>query len=585
VSGTAAGRRSRRSPSASAALPTAADPTGVDPAATDPAGVDQAGVAPTGGDSTGGESGGGGVPRRALGHRTGVAGLAALAALLYAACALREYHTFETSTYDLVIFDQAERSYSRFGLPVAIVKGVHNGFGAGFSILGDHFSPILALLAPLYWVHSGPVTLLIAQALLFASAVLPLFAFIRRELGIRPAYLVAAGYALSWPVAEAVSFDFHEAAFAPVLTALLFERYSAYRRGRGRWWHVALAGLALLTIKEDVGLLVSAFGLCILASGLRRPGPRRRQSLLLGLAFAVGGVLAVAVTTRLLIPAFGGRADYYWRYGHFGPTVGTAAWHMVAHPIDALRTFVQPAIKVRTMLWLLAMAAVAPLASPYLVVALVLLAERMLSDQSTWWVPEYHYNAFLVVPLLCAGVDGAARIQRWYATRAGTGGSGAGGSGAARSGAGRLAAVAGRRAGLVWSCAVLAVALVALPSFAYDRMLHGSAWRRDAADRAAASAVAQVPPGVTVEAANSLGPQLSGRDTVLLWDRLPRGAPWVVADVHAHEFPFCDLAEQQARVGLLEGNGYRVRYQRDGFVVLYRAGNAPLSAAPSPGCP
>jgi uncharacterized membrane protein len=505
-----------------------------------------------------------------------VAVLATLAAALYAACALREYHVFQTSTYDLVIFDQAERSYSRFGLPVAIVKGVHNGFGVGFSILGDHFSPILALLAPLYWIHSGPVTLLVAQALLFASAVPPLFVFTRRELGVRPAYLVAAGYALSWPVAEAVSFDFHEAAFAPVLTALLFERYSAYRRGTGRWWQVALAGAALLTVKEDVGLLVSAFGLCVVASALRpgsRSGPPRRRSLLLGLAFAVGGVLAVAVATRLLIPAFGGRADYYWRYGHFGPTVPSAAWHMVAHPLDALRTIVQPSVKVRTMLWLLAMAAVAPLASPYLVVALVLLAERMLSDQTTWWVPDYHYNAFLVVPLLCAGVDGAMRVQRWYARR----------SGAGRSGA--LVAFAGRRAGLVWAGAVLAVAIVALPFFAYDGMLHPSAWRRDTAQRAAAGALAQVPAGVDVEAANSLGPQLSGRDTVLLWDRLPRGAPWVVADVHALEFPFCDVAEQRARVGALEEAGYQVRFQRDGFVVLHRPGSLPLETAPSPGCP
>jgi uncharacterized membrane protein len=506
-----------------------------------------------------------------------VGALATLAAVLYAACSLRLYHVFGTSTYDLVIFDQAERSYSRFRLPIAIVKGVHNGFGTSFSILGDHFSPILALVAPLYWIDSGPRTLLIAQAVLFAAAVVPLFAFTRRELGARPAYLVAAGYALSWPVAQAVSFDFHEAAFAPVLTALLFERLSAYRRGGGRWWHVALAAVALLTIKEDIGLLVSALGLCLFAGGLRR-GPRRRQSLLLGLAFTVGGLLAVVVTTRFVIPAFGGRSDYYWRYDHFGPTVPAAAWHIVTHPIDALQTFVQPAIKVRTMLWLLAMAALAPLASPYLVMTLGLLAERMLSDQASWWGPDYHYNAYLVIPLLCAGVDGAARIQRRFAARAARGG-GAGG-------AGGFAAFAGRRTGLVWACAVMVVAVVALPSFAYGRMLPPSAWRRDPAQRAAAAAVAQVPAGVTVEAPDSLGPQLSGRDTVLLWDRLPRWAPWVVADVHTFEFPFCDLDEQRGRVAYLEGAGYRVRYQRDGFVVLYRPGAPrPLDTAPSPGCP
>ncbi|GAA5201192.1 hypothetical protein GCM10023322_80710 [Rugosimonospora acidiphila] len=529
--------------------------------------------------------------RLVAGHRMGVALIACLAAVLYGALAFSQYHTFRTSTYDLVIFDQAERSYSRFGLPVAIVKGVHNGFGTGFSILGDHFSPILAVLAPLYWIHNGPTTLLVAQALLFAAAVVPLFAFVRRELGVLPAYLVTVGYALAWPVAEAVSFDFHEAAFAPVLTALLFERYSALRRGRGRWWHVALAAAALLTVKEDIGLLVSAFGLCVLGAGIR-PGPRRRQSLWLGLALAVGGLVAVAVTTRLVIPAFGGQADYYWRYGQFGPTVPTAAWHIVTHPVEALRTFVEPEMKVRTMLWLLAMAALAPLASPYLVMALVLLAERMLSDQSTWWGLSFHYNSFLVIPLLAAGVDGAARLQRWFAGRADRDGPGATGPVGARPGrragarpGARIAAFAGRRTTLVWACAVLAVALVSLPFFAFKRLPHSSAWERDAAQRAAAAAVAQVPPGVTVEAADTLGPQLSGRDTVLLWDRLPRWAPWVVADVHTAEFPFCGLTDQLDRVRYLEDNGYQVTYQRDGYLVLHRARTVPVPTAPSPGCP
>ncbi|WP_203924382.1 DUF2079 domain-containing protein [Rugosimonospora africana] len=540
-----------------------------------------------------------GVRRFPVGDRVGVAVIAGLAAVLYLALSFSQYHTFRTSTYDLVIFDQAERSYSRFGLPVAIVKGVHNGFGTAFSILGDHFSPILAVLAPLYWIHDGPQTLLVAQALLFASAVVPLFAFARRELGTRPAYLVAAGYALSWPVAQAVAFDFHEAAFAPVLTALLFERYSAFRHGRGRWWQVALAAVALLTVKEDVGLLVSAFGLCLLASAVR-PVPRRRTQVLLGLAFAAGGLLAVAVTTRYVIPAFGGRSDYYWRYGQFGPTVPTAAWGIVTHPLDALRTFVQPEIKVRTLLWLLGMAALAPLASPYLVLALALLAERMLADQTSWWGLDFHYNAFLVIPLLAAGIDGVARIQRWCAGRAGVGRSGVGQSGVGRAGAGsrggrearaegtgsRIRAFVARRGGLVWACAVLAVALAAVPSFAFDRLLHGPAWQRDSAQRAAASAVAQVPPGVTVEAADTLGPQLSGRDTVLLWDRLPRWAPWVVADVHSHEFPFCDLPDQLDRVRYLKDNGYRVTYQRDGYLVLHLP-DPPrrLSTAPSPGCP
>src|SRR4051812_27093496 len=99
-------------------------------------------------------------------HMVAVGALTTVAAIGYAVYALVRFWAFRTSSYDLVIFDQAVRSYSRFHAPVAIVKGIHNGFGPHFSVLGDHFSPILALLAPLYWIHDGPLTILLAQSVL-----------------------------------------------------------------------------------------------------------------------------------------------------------------------------------------------------------------------------------------------------------------------------------------------------------------------------------------------------------------------------------------------------------------------------------
>ena len=79
------------------------------------------------------------------------------------------------------------------------------------------------------------------------------------------AYLVSASYALSWPIAAAVAFDFHEVAFAPVLTAVALERLQA---GRVRAALVALAGLLL--VKEDMGFLLAGIGIYLAAA---RPQP------------------------------------------------------------------------------------------------------------------------------------------------------------------------------------------------------------------------------------------------------------------------------------------------------------------------
>ena len=127
-----------------------------------------------------------------------------------------------------------------------------DGQSAHFILLADHWSPILALLAPLYWIHDDPTTLLVAQGVLFALAIPPLWAYTRRQLGAAAAYFVCVAYALSLPVMAAVIFDFHEVAFVPVLTAVMVERFDA-----GRRWGGLAAAAALLLVKEDMGLLVA----------------------------------------------------------------------------------------------------------------------------------------------------------------------------------------------------------------------------------------------------------------------------------------------------------------------------------------
>jgi uncharacterized membrane protein len=480
-------------------------------------------------------------------HKLGVGVVVLLAAVLDALCAFSRFRTLSSGTYDLVIFDQAIRSYSHFHLPVALVKGVHNGFGPHFAVLGDHFSPILALLAPLYWIHDGPTTLLVAQSVLLALAVVPLWILARRELGVLAAYAVALAYAVSWPVAEASVFDFHEVAFAPLVTAILFERLSAWRHaGAGRLWHVVAAAAVLLAVKEDMGLLLAGLGVAI---AVRERGRAR----LLGLGFVVGGLGFTALATDVLIPAFGGRADYYWVYGRLGADPPAVAWHLVAHPLDSLHVLLTPDTKWHTLLWLLALGALAPFASPYLLAVVPLLAERMLADSPNWWGTEYHYNAFLVVPLLCAGVDGAARLTR--------------------------------RVGIGWAVAALLVGLVSVPLFPFGGLADPATWRQSPDARAAIRAAAVVPDGVLVEAVSPVGPRLTGRTRVLLWDRVERDAPWVVADVERPQFPFCRLDDQRARVARLEAEGYGVVYAERGFVVLHRAVTSPrLVAPPAPPC-
>jgi uncharacterized membrane protein len=486
-----------------------------------------------------------------------VAALTTAAALLYCTQALLDYRRFLTSTFDLVIFDQGIRGYAHFHAPASIARGVADGQSAHFSLLADHWSPILALLAPLYWIHDSPATVLVAQAVLFALAIPPLWIYARRRLESEAAaYFVCGAYALSLPIMAAVVFDFHEVAFVPVLTVLMVERFDA-----GKRWHGVLAAVVLLLVKEDMGLLVAGFGCYLLLT-------RRRWT---GLGLVIGGLLATWIATHVLIPAFGGSASFYWAYSQFGSAPGSALLHMVEHPLHTLHVFFTPWVKTRTMIGLLAMFAFLPLASPMLVAALPLLAERMLaSGYPLWWQAKFQYDAFLVMILCCAAVDGAARLQHWLE------------DGEQRERLDRLMTYPWPRPGwlrrdgtpwrigVLWAAAVCVAALVYFPSSPFGDLLHPKFYMVNARMRAAAAAIAHVPSGTEVEAANNLGPRLSARDTVLLLDGTPRWAPWVVADTIGLDFPFCAPAQQAQLVSYLLTHGYTRVFTDDGYVVLHR---------------
>lgn len=544
-------------------------------------------------------------------HLLGVSILTAFIAALYSVFSLIYYIRFRMSSYDLVIFDQAVRSYSHFHLGTSVIKGVHNGFGPHFSVLGDHFSPILAALAPLYWIYSGPQTLLIAQAVLFALAIPPLWIFTRRAFGggrkaTMAAYFISAAYGLSWPIAAAAAFDFHEAAFAPVLTAIALERIQA---GRLRGALISLG--ALLLVKEDMGLLVAGIGLYLLVSLT----PTLRRQRIVALAVIVGGLIYTMIAVYVVIPAFGGEAGYYWAYATLGNNVPQVIAHIIRHPLSTFHMLFKPWVKGRTMKWLLAAFAFLPLLSPITLAVIPLILERMLNDKfQSWWLLKFQYNSFILVILVCAAVDTAVRVDRW-ATKAfasarpeadvepvaaatpevtsdqapvalatAPAGDAAGPADELVAAAPSGSALGARRrwqgpgvgvVGLALCGAVLAIniyAIFAIPKSPLEQIFRASFYEQTAWTRAATAADNTVPNGVVVEAANDIGPELSSRDTVLLWDgeNPPLGAPWVVADVQNHVMTFLSVRAEIRRVNLLVHDGYKIVYQREGLIVLHR---------------
>lgn len=174
----------------------------------------------------------------------------------YMTLSLRIHQRLLSNAFDLGIFEQVIRSYADGHLPVSEVKG------PDYPVLGDHFHPVLALVAPFYRLWPSPQVLLVVQAALIAASVLPLALWARRALGSGAAAVIGTCYGLSWGLANAAGFDFHEVAFAVPLLACSLAALGSDRLRAAAFW-----ALPLLLVKEDLGLTVAVIGFLIALRG------------------------------------------------------------------------------------------------------------------------------------------------------------------------------------------------------------------------------------------------------------------------------------------------------------------------------
>lgn len=438
-------------------------------------------------------------------------------AVVYAAVSVRSHQRMLTSGYDLGIFEQTVRSYAHGHLPVVELKG------PGYTVLGDHFSPIVATLAPFYRLWPSPYVLLLAQAVLMAAAVVPLSRWALRALGPMAAWIVGLGYGLSWGIASAVGFDFHEVAFAVPLVS-----FSLCALGQGRPRAAALWALPLLLVKEDLGLTVAVIGVLIAWRGRRR----------LGLATAVAGVVGTVLEVLVVIPAF--NPDGHYQYlNHV--SAGSGGFASLVHRWT-VGLVAAPDPKPITLVLLMAPTAFMASRSPLAWAAVPTLLWRFSSDNSLHWETRFQYSAVLMPIMFAALLDGLVHKpvdQRLL-----------------------------RHTLIV----VAAVAALLLPPFPLFQAVQPSAWHTPARVAAARQLLARIPDGATVAASNLLVPQLTGRTTVTAFG-FPGSRPdpqWIMVDTTApRDFPVD--SEQQARLlDMAIAQGYQTEAHVGDYLLLHR---------------
>lgn len=436
--------------------------------------------------------------------------VALIAAAVYSVVGLVRHWHFGSNAYDLGIADQMVWHLSRCESPASTIHGLSNMFG-------DHFSPIWTLMAPLFWIHAAPETLIVAQGVLLASSILPVWAFLERKLPAKEATLLAIAYALFWGMQRGAQFDVHELMFAPVLIAWMLLEID---KGRARYiWPAIL----LCFVKEDQIPLVAA---AAALAAWRTTGRVRTISIA---ASAAALVWFVAVL-KLIIPALSDTHAY---------SIGSAFDAAIAHPLTTIPTIINSTKLNTILMWLLPFAFM-PLISQYGLLLVPLAMERFLSASPNHWGTSFHYSLPVAAVLALAAGDGLRKIK-----------------------------TASVRSTLAASCAVLAAFLpghqpawkLFSPSF-YSKPVFA-----DAAERA----LSLIPKDAPVLAQGAIGSHLSERDRIYIIraDAPPMPPDFVIAAPElVATWPLADAAAVRAVLDRYSAMGYTRVFDEAGFIVL-----------------
>lgn len=328
-----------------------------------------------------------------------IIGLIIFFTFLYSVWSINRHVHFQTDAVDLGIFDQVIWKYSHFQIPLSTVK-----FGTypGANILGDHFHPLIAILAPLYWLWGNVSMILIAQAVLVGIGAWPIYQLALDKfknkyfsLSLAFAYLGFIG------IQTLIDYDFHEIAFG--LPILAFAFLYLHRKDYQKYFiFIVLA----IFVKEDLPLYVAMLGLYSII--------RLRQYKVGLITMAIGLVSYFTITTWI-IPYF--KRDIF-AYEHLPPEIGKTGLDLiktaVTNPFLVARAAFYDGdhIKIKTSFNLLGSFGFLPLLSPTtLLLTLPNITERFLTTLMQRWIIRFQYSAILSPIFALATIHAVQNLQ------------------------------------------------------------------------------------------------------------------------------------------------------------------------------
>ena len=321
--------------------------------------------------------------------------MAGAAATILFLCSSLRHALFQSTAWDLGIFDQVIYLISQGKSPISSFLGFH--------IMGDHASWIFYILALFYKIYPDVHWLLAVQAVALSVGALPVWSLANLAgLNHKKSVTMAAVYLL-YPVVFNINlFDFHPEVIAlpAILWAILAARLS-------QPWRFCVAVILILGCKGVLSLTVAAMGLWLLL--FERPSLSGGKNVRMAIAlFAIiAGTAWFLIVTQAIIPGFRGtESGSVGRYAYLGSSVLEIAANLLLKPglvlgkILSIDTFKYLFLLILPVIWGLSPRYLTPLIG-----ALPTLVLNVLSQEPFQRSLAYQYSLPIIPFLLLAVIS------------------------------------------------------------------------------------------------------------------------------------------------------------------------------------
>lgn len=330
------------------------------------------------------------------------------------------YWTLNASYFDLGIMHQTvyntfislkEADFSRF-----LEMTNPHGFDQ-VKRMSVHNDPLLALLAPFYFIHSGPETLLVIQSVALGLGAVLVYFLARHIFKGEPneklsSFFFASVYLMYPPLQLSNHFDFHAVVLA---TPLLLGVYYFFLKKK-----YVLSGICVLLAllsKEQVGLTLSFFGFFVFMQTKISKQKDKRWPFLFSLITGFVSVVWFVLSMKVIIPYFRSESHFALKYfGDFGDSAGSVFTGLLKNPLLLIQ-YIFRKDTYEYLYQVLGPLGFLPLLSPlHLLIALPEFAINLISKSGAMRNIYFHYTAVLTPFIFISGIYGFTRFLSIFKT-------------------------------------------------------------------------------------------------------------------------------------------------------------------------